>query len=107
DSYVQVTRNYNTWSGGQSVAFVSEAGSSIADAASLTTATTMRLRLVRSASNVIVGSYSVNGGSTWVQVGSAARTFSAPRLGLIVGADEAGGAAPVATILEVKVMDGL
>src|SRR5690606_38783768 len=40
---------------------------------------------------------------TWVQVGSASRAFTAPRLGIIVGANDSGGTSPVATIQSVQV----
>ena len=100
DSYVQVTRNFNSGSGGQSVAWVSEAPSGIASGATLSAATQMRLRLVREG-GVITGSFSTDGGVSWTGVGSASREFTSPRLGIIVGGG--GSSGPMATILDAVV----
>ncbi|MGB7215766.1 MAG: hypothetical protein WBE98_12080 [Gammaproteobacteria bacterium] len=90
DNYVHVTRIFNN---GQLVVLANEAGgvASVQGAVATTASQGLLLRLDRNAANeAITGYLSVDGGASWVTLGSVARTFANPRLGLIAGASPGG-----------------
>ncbi|GAA1533657.1 hypothetical protein GCM10009803_12870 [Microbacterium ginsengiterrae] len=105
DNYVQVTRNFNSWLGGNSVAFVSESQRVTTDRTTATASTSLRLRLERDGDTTLA-SFSADGGVSWVDAGSTTQTIAAPRLGIIVGANDSGGVAPPATITDAVVTRG-
>jgi hypothetical protein len=101
-----VTRNFNSGSGGQSIVFLSEAnGSPTVHRVVPVTQTDVRLRMTRSG-DTLTAAYSVDGGASWVSLGSTTRAITTPRLGIIVGANESGGTAPIATIQSASVTVG-
>lgn len=90
DNYVQVTR---VFAGGQAISFVHEAGgvATVPASAPVAATTNVYLRLDRDvATDVIAGSYSLDGGNTWQALGSVSQVIDSPRLGLIVGASPGG-----------------
>ncbi len=103
DDYVELTRVHNTWSGGHTVALVSEtAGTAGAIPRVSTTASALVLRLDRdAAAGTITASFSTNGGTSWQQVGSVVRTISNARLAL--NATGSTGGTPIATFHDVTI----
>ena len=101
DHYVHITRMFN---GSQRMVFARETGgiASVVSNVSETATTNLWLRLDRDlGTGSVSAAYSVNGGTTWQALGSAAQTFAQPRLGIIVGASF--GGFPPAVVHEVHV----
>ena len=95
---------YRIFNGGQNVVMANEQNGnpSLAGTYASTATTNMWMRLVRDpATNVITGSYSLDG-STWVTLGTVTRTITNPRLGIVAGTSPSGF--PLATIHEVQII---
>ena len=101
DHYVHVTRIFL---GSPQVVFARETGGAAAVVGAATvTPNRLWLRLDRNvATNAIAASHSTDGGSTWTALGNVTQAFSAPRVGIVVGASSSGF--PVATVYEVQVL---
>ncbi len=86
DNYVELTRAYNSFAGGQSVVMISESGGVPSESPRVGfAATELTLRIDRNPStNVLTGHVSTVSGATWQQVGSIARGLNDPRFGINV-----------------------
>ncbi|KAA9135541.1 hypothetical protein F6B40_03230 [Microbacterium caowuchunii] len=105
DDYLELSRAFNSFAGGQGIAMIDERAGRATDLPRLaTTATELRLRLDRTPGGALIGSVSTDAGATWRTVGSVTRTFDAPRLAINVAGSTSG--APAATIRSVTITTG-
>ncbi len=102
DNYVQLVRHY---SNGQSAEFISESrGTIVKDSTVPTSATAVKLRLVRDA-GTISGAFSDDGGSSWTDVGDVKRSSVGERLVITVGGNRR-TESPAATLQRLEVVSG-
>jgi hypothetical protein len=106
DDYVELTRAFNSWNGGEGVVLISEAGGVPTERPRVrTTAETVTLRLDRDpASGELTAFVSEDDGAAWASAGSVNREFADPRIAINAAGSVAG--APVATIHQLTITEG-
>ncbi|MDR0594402.1 MAG: hypothetical protein LBG60_14360 [Bifidobacteriaceae bacterium] len=100
DNYVKLTRSEENGQGVQMVVEDSAAGRQVGWAG--VTATDLWLRLVK-VGDLFTGFYSLDGGGSWVEVGSASKVFENPDL-VLVSFPDSGSGDSVATFSELVVV---
>lgn len=109
DNYVELERNYHSDIGGPSVGFFQETAGNPSRAAALAPLTNGGNLILRidydSVNNQYIGSYSVDGGSTWTPQGTLALGFVPTRLAIQVGSNNS-STIPAADLAWVQIFQG-